>query len=83
MWPAERQTAAMTISTVVSGGHTGVDQGVLHACRWIDFQYNDWMLNVVDIRESKKPGVRKAALIYMRDVLGKANGKCYYPPPMR
>lgn len=38
------------------------------------------MLNVAGTRESKKPGIQKAALVYVLDILGKANGKCYYPP---
>ena len=40
------------------------------------------VLNVAGTRESKKPGIQKATLIYMLEILGKANGKCYYPPPM-
>lgn len=166
------------MSKIVSGGQTGVDQGALDACRWIEFPYGGWVprgrkteagplpliyegmkvhpsddylkrteanvfdsdatlvmthgkptggskrtiefakkhgrpwhhldmgkpmdtevqravawlkescpdgcvLNVAGTRESKKPGVQKATLVYLLDVLGKANGKCYYPPPMR
>ena len=167
----------MKIIKIVSGGQTGVDQGALDACRWIDFPYGGWIpkgrkteagtlppiykdmvehssaeylprteanvvdsdatillcygkptggtlqtarfaikhkrpwfhvrldkpmdsevkecvewlkescpdnlvLNVAGTRESKKPGIQKATLIYMLDILGKANGKCFYPPPM-
>ena len=32
----------MTIAKIVSGGQTGVDQGALDACRWIDFPYGSW-----------------------------------------
>ena len=166
---------SMTIAKIVSGGQTGVDQGALQACQWIDFPYGGWVpkgrltevgplpdtfkgmqehpsadylkrteanvvdsdatlvmtsgkptggskrtiefakkhgrpwhhldmgkpmdeevretvawlreacpdgcvLNVAGTRESKKPGVQKAALVYVLDILGKANGKCYYPP---
>ena len=167
----------MTISKVVSGGQTGVDQGALDACRWIDFPYGGWMpkgrkteagtlpdiyegmqehssadylarteanvvdsdatlvmthskptggskktiefakkhgrpclhldmgkpmeaemrrvaawlkydcpdgcvLNVAGTRESKKPGIQKETLVWVLEILGKANGKCYYPPPI-
>ena len=167
----------MKISMIVSGGQTGVDQGALQACQWIDFPYGGWVpmgrlteagtlpgtfkgmqehssadylkrteanvvdsdatlllchgkpeggtlrtarfaikhkrpwfhvrmdkpmdsevrecvewmkeacpdncvLNVAGTRESKKPGIQKAALVYVLEILGKANGKCYYPPPM-
>ena len=166
---------SMTIAKIVSGGQTGVDQGALQACQWIDFPYGGWVpkgrlteagplpdtfkgmqehdsadylkrteanvvdsdatlvmtsgkptggskrtidfakkhgrpwhhldmgksmdaevqetvawlkeacpdncvLNVAGTRESKKPGIQKAALVYVLDILGKANGKCYYPP---
>ena len=33
----------MTISKIVSGGQTGVDQGALQACQWIDFPYGGWV----------------------------------------
>ena len=168
----------MPITKIVSGGQTGVDQGALEACQWIDFPYGGWIpkgrltengplpytfkgmqehpsadylkrteanvvdsdatvvlchgkptggtlrtvkfaikhnrpwfhihlnrsmesevkefvewlksdspepcvLNVAGTRESKKPGIQKAALVWVLEILGKANGKCYYPPPMR
>ena len=168
----------MSITRIVSGGQTGVDQGALEACQWIDFPYGgwvpkgrltengplpntfkgmqehlsddylirteanvvdsdatvvlshgkptggslrtikfaqkhnrpwfhirmdrpmdsevkvfvDWMksdchepctLNVAGTRESKKPGIQKAALVWVLELLGKAKGKCYYPPPMK
>ena len=165
----------MTISKIVSGGQTGVDQGALQACQWIDFPYGGWVpkgrlteagplpptfkgmqehpsadylkrteanvvdsdatlimthgkptggskrtvefakkhgcpwhhldmskpidtevqkamewlkescpdgctLNVAGTRESKSPGIQKEALVWVLEILGKANGKCYYPP---
>lgn len=168
----------MSISKIISGGQTGVDQGALEACQWIDFPYGGWIpkgrltengplpdtfkgmqehpsadylkrteanvvdsdatvvlchgkptggtlrtvkfaikhhrpwfhihlnrsmesevkefvewlnsdcpepctLNVAGTRESKKPGIQKEALIWVLEILGKANGKCYYPPPMQ
>ena len=168
----------MPITRIVSGGQTGVDQGALEACQWIDFPYGGWVpkgrltengplpntfkgmqehtsadylkrteanvvdsdatvvlchgkptggslrtikfaikhhrpwfhihlnrsmesevrefvewlksdcpepctLNVAGTRESKKPGIQKEALIWVLEILGKANGKCYYPPPMQ
>lgn len=39
-------------------------------------------LNVAGTRESKNPGIQKAVLVWVPQILGKANGKCYYPPPM-
>lgn len=167
----------MKISKIVSGGQTGVDQGALDACIWIDFPYGGWVpkgrkteagtlpltykgmqehpsddylkrteanvvdsdatlvlchgkptggsrktidfaikhkrpwfhvrldkpmdaevketvewlkesvpdgctLNIAGTRESKKPDIQKAALVWVLEILGKANGKCYYPPPM-
>ena len=33
----------MKISKIVSGGQTGVDQGALDTCRWIDFPYVGWV----------------------------------------
>lgn len=33
----------MKISKIVSGGQTGVDQGALDACIWIDFPYGGWI----------------------------------------
>lgn len=33
----------MTITKIVSGGQTGVDQGALQACQWIDFPYGGWV----------------------------------------
>lgn len=33
----------MKISKIVSGGQTGVDQGALDACQWIDFPYGGWV----------------------------------------
>jgi hypothetical protein len=170
-------TGCMMIARIVSGGQTGVDQGALQACQWIDFPYGGWVpkgrlteaeplplvykgmqehssadylarteanvvdsdatlvlchgrpqggtlrtikfaqkhnrpwhhmnlmkpmdteveacvewlkgccpdncvLNVAGTRESKEPGIQKAALVWVLQILGKANGKCYYPPPM-
>ena len=40
------------------------------------------VLNVAGTRESKKPGIQKETLVWVLEILGKANGKCYYPPPM-
>ena len=167
----------MTISKIVSGGQSGVDQGTLDACRWIEFLYGGWVpkgrlteagplpgiykgmqehksadylarteanvvdsdatlllchgkpaggtlrtarfaikhnrpwfhvrmdkpmdsevkefvellnefcpdngvLNVAGTRESKNPGVQKATPVWVLEILGETNGKCYYPPPM-
>ncbi len=167
----------MKIAQIVSGGQTGVDQGALEACQWIDFPYGGWVpkgrktesdplpgtfkgiqehsssdylarteanvvdsdatlvlthgrpeggslkaiqfakmhqrpwfhvdislpmdkavaevvawlkaecpdncvLNVAGTRESKKPGIQKEALVWVLEILGKANGKCYYAPLM-
>jgi hypothetical protein len=33
----------MKISKIVSGAQTGVDQGALEACQWIDFPYGGWV----------------------------------------
>ncbi len=161
------------IARLVSGGQTGVDQGALDACRWIDFPYGGWVpkgrktevgtlpltykgmqehssaeylprteanvvdsdatlvmthgkptggskktiefakkhgrpwhhldmskpmdtevqkamewlkdscpdgciLNLAGIWDSKKPGIQKASLVWSLEVLGKANGKCYW-----
>ena len=33
----------MRIARIVSGGQTGVDQGALQACQWIDFPYGGWV----------------------------------------
>lgn len=167
----------MKISKIVSGGQTGVDQGALDACRWIEFPYGGWVpkgrltedgmlsllykgmqehssaeylprteanvvdsdatliltsgkptggskktiefakkhgrpwhhldmskpmdaevqkavewlkascpddctLNVAGTRESKKPGIQKATLVYILQILGKDKGTVFYPPPM-
>lgn len=168
----------MKIAKIVSGGQTGVDQGALEACQWIDFPYGGWVpkgrktesgplpdtfkgmqehpssdylarteanvvdsdatlvlthgnpeggslktiqfakkhkrprfhvdmslpmdkvvvdvvawlkadcpdncvLNVAGSRESKKPGIQKETLGWVLEIVGRANGKCYYPPPMQ
>ena len=167
----------MKISKIVSGGQTGVDQGALDACQWIDFPCGGWVpkgrkteagtlppvykgmvehssseylprteanvvdsdatliltsgkptggskktiefakkhgrpwhyldmskpmdaeaekvmewlkdscpencvLNVAGTRESKKPGIQKATLVYVLQILGKDKGTVFYPPPM-
>lgn len=167
----------MKISKIVSGGQTGVDQGALDACRWIDFPYGGWVpkgrkteagllpdiykgmqehssadylkrteanvvdsdatlvmthgkptggskrtvefakkhgrpwhhldmskhmepevkramawleescpdnctLNVAGTRESKKPGIQMATLVWLLQILGKDKGTVFYPPPM-
>lgn len=41
------------------------------------------VLNAAGTRESKKPGIQKAALVWVLEILGKANGRCYYSPPMK
>lgn len=165
----------MKLSKIVTGGQTGVDQGALQACQWIDFPYGGWVpkgrlteagplpaiykgmqehpsadylkrteanvvdsdatlvlchgkpeggtlqtirfaqkhnrpwfhvrmdrpmdsevkeyvewlqascpdncvLNVAGTRESKKPGIQMAALVWVLEILGKAKGKCYDLP---
>ena len=39
------------------------------------------ILNVAGSRESKYPGIQEAVEAIMVDVIGKANGVCYYPLP--
>ena len=45
-----------------------------------EFRSKDRFMNMPGTRESKKPGIQKETLVRVLEILGKANGKCYYPP---
>lgn len=50
---------------------------------WLkEFVPDGCTLNVAGTWENKRSGIQKAALVWVLEILGRANGKCYYPPVM-
>ena len=55
------------------------DKEVQKTVEWLKVSCpDDCTLSIAGTREFKKPGIQKATLVWVLEILGKANGKCYW-----